>query len=203
MRSTQIDRKWPCMGRLPPITGAHPPKSLCSPRALLICFYRKHERYSFTGKFTIWSFESIGGPGSGDKRKTDRCHSNTSDNGSKSFHKTWWTFFLIRLFTITRKTNIINKWYSYITITELQQKQEVSFKVPRFFDTWNLKTNFFHHQFWEMHTFIHTSHIHANSGLNSVLWVSPQISLHWHLRFGSGFRRDGLMHYLWMDRGVG
>lgn len=43
---------------MPPITGIHPPKSLCSPRAL-ICFYRKHERYSFTGKFTIWSFESI------------------------------------------------------------------------------------------------------------------------------------------------
>lgn len=106
----QIDRKWPCVERSPPITGTHP-QSLCSPRALLICFYRKHERYSFTGKFTIWSFESIGGPGSGDKRKTDWCHSDTSDTQSKSSHKTWWTFFLIRLFTITRKTNIINKLY--------------------------------------------------------------------------------------------
>lgn len=106
LRSTASGPVWSGRPR-----SREPTPRVCSPRALLICFYRKHERYSFTGKFTIWSFESIGGPGSGDKRKTDWCHSDTSDTQSKSSHKTWWTFFLIRLFTITRKTNIINKLY--------------------------------------------------------------------------------------------
>lgn len=143
------------------------PQSFCSPRALLICFYRKHERYSFTGKFTIWSFESIGGPGSEDKRKTDKGHSDTSDTGSKSSHKTWLTFVLIRLFTITRRTLTNN--HNYRATAEARRFPSKSL-------------TFLTHEIWKQtflaiisvkctHSPTHTSHSHTNSGLNSVLWV--------------------------------
>lgn len=176
----------------------NPAHSFCSPRALLICFYRKHERYSFTGKFTIWSFESIGGPGRGDKRKTDRRHSDTADTGSKSSHQAWLTFFLIRLFTITRKHEQI------ITITELQQKQEDFLQSASLFWHMKFEDKVFSPSFlWNAHTHPHTQSQSHKLRAQQCSLSFPQIILHWHLRFGSGFRRDGLMHYLFVDRGIG
>lgn len=52
---------------------------------------------------------------------------------------------------------------SYLTKTELQQKQEVSFKVPRFFDTQNSKNIFF----FSIISVKHTQTIHTSVIMNT------------------------------------
>lgn len=62
LRSTAIDRSRPCADQpCPRAMGTQlPGKSPCSPKSTSCMFYReKQKRYSFTGKFTIQSLESV------------------------------------------------------------------------------------------------------------------------------------------------